>query len=85
MAELTDESIADEVLHLAAAMQFCGFRSVVGTMRAMADMDGRGLTRDFYRLVFSDGTQGARYYGLIIACSLRPVRRERRWRFEMLW
>jgi CHAT domain-containing protein len=31
-AELTDESIADEVLHLAAAMQFCRFRSVVGTM-----------------------------------------------------
>jgi len=31
-AESTDESIADEVLHLAAAMQFCGFRSVVGTM-----------------------------------------------------
>ena len=31
-AELTEESISDEVLHLAAAMQFCRFRSVVGTM-----------------------------------------------------
>ena len=31
-AELTDESIADEMLHVAAAMQFCWFRSVVGTM-----------------------------------------------------
>jgi CHAT domain-containing protein len=31
-AELTDESTADEVLHLATAMQFCGFRSVIGTM-----------------------------------------------------
>lgn len=30
-AELAEESLADEVLHLAAAMQFCGFRSVVGT------------------------------------------------------
>jgi hypothetical protein len=47
MAELTDESIADEVLHL-SAVQFCGFGSVVGTMWAMADTDGRDLARDFY-------------------------------------
>jgi CHAT domain-containing protein len=61
-AELTEESISDEVLHLAAAMQFCGFRSVVGTMWAMADTDGQGLARDFYSSVFSNSTQGARYY-----------------------
>jgi len=61
-AELTEESISDEVLHLAAAMQFCGFRSVVGTMWAMADPDGQGLARDFYHSVFSDRTQGARHY-----------------------
>jgi len=62
-AELTEESISDEVLHLAAAMQFCGFRSVVGTMWAMADPDGQGLARDFYSSVFSDTTaQGVRYY-----------------------
>ena len=39
-AELTEESATDEGLHLAAAMQYCGFRSVVGTMWAMVDMDG---------------------------------------------
>jgi CHAT domain-containing protein len=61
-AELTDESIADEMLHLAAAMQFCRFRSVVGTMWAMADTDGEGLARDFYSEVFSDTTQGEHYY-----------------------
>jgi CHAT domain-containing protein len=61
-AELTDESLADEVLHLAAAMQFCGFRSVVGTMWAMADTDGPDLARNFYRSVFSDSTQCTRYY-----------------------
>lgn len=38
-AELTEEDIADEGLHLAATVQFCGFRSVVGTMWAMADTD----------------------------------------------
>jgi CHAT domain-containing protein len=61
-AELTDESMADEVHHLSAAMQFCGFRSVVGTMWAMADIDGRDLAGEFYNLVFSDGAQGGRYY-----------------------
>jgi hypothetical protein len=41
--KLTVESITDETLHwhLAAAMQFCKFQSVVGTMWAMADIDGR--------------------------------------------
>jgi CHAT domain-containing protein len=61
-AELTEESIADEALHLAAAMQYCGFRSVVGTMWAMADIDGRDLARNFYKQVFSGRKQGERYY-----------------------
>ncbi|KAI0302858.1 CHAT domain-containing protein [Multifurca ochricompacta] len=51
-AELTDESIADEALHLAAAMQYCGFRSVVGTMWAVADDDGPELAKHFYRSMF---------------------------------
>ena len=63
-AELTDESIADEGLHLAAALQYCGFRSVVGTMWAMADTDGRDLSKQFYKSVFSDraGRRGVPYY-----------------------
>jgi CHAT domain-containing protein len=61
-AELTEESISDKVLHLAAAMQFCGFRSVVETMWAMADTDGQGLASDFYSSVFSDMMQGTSYY-----------------------
>ena len=52
----------DEVLHLAAAMQFCGFRSVVGTMWAMADTDGQDIARNFYHSVFSDGAQDTNYY-----------------------
>ena len=60
-AELTEESVADEGIHLAAAMQFCGFRSVVGTMWAMADVDGRDLARSFYQSVFSEKRQGGRY------------------------
>jgi len=61
-AELTEESISDEVLHLAASMQFCGFRSVVGTMWAMKDKDGRDLTKYFYESVFSYETQDVPYH-----------------------
>jgi CHAT domain-containing protein len=61
-AELTDESPADEALHLAAAVQYCGFRSVVGTMWAMADMDGQFLAEKFYKSVFSGGKEGVYYH-----------------------
>ncbi|KAF8270142.1 CHAT domain-containing protein [Lactarius quietus] len=61
-AEITDESIADEALHLTAAMQYCGFRSVVGTMWAMADTDGQDLAKNFYKSLFSNRGQGVPYY-----------------------
>ena len=63
-AELTEESVDDEGLHLAAAMQFCGFRSVVGTMWAMADTDGADLSKYFYKAIFSDkaGQNEGPYY-----------------------
>ena len=53
-AELTEGSAADEGLHLTAAMQYCGFRSVVGTMWAMADADGADLSKCFYKTIFSN-------------------------------
>ena len=52
-AEITEDSVADEALHLTAAMQYCGFRSVVGTMWAMADIDGENLAKTFYKSLFS--------------------------------
>ena len=63
-AESTEDSIADEGLHLAAAMQYCGFRSVVGTMWAMADMDGADLSKHFYKAIFADKADqdGGRYH-----------------------
>ena len=59
-AEVTEGSITDEGLHLAAAVQYSGFRSVVGTMWAMADMDGQDLVENFYKALFfnSRGDQG---------------------------
>jgi CHAT domain-containing protein len=61
-AEITEESIADEALHLTAAMQYCGFRSVVGTMWEMADTDGRDLAKSFYKSLFSSQETGVPYY-----------------------
>ena len=49
-------------LHLTAAMQYCGFRSVVGTMWAMADIDGRDLAKNFYKSLFSSRDSGGPYY-----------------------
>ncbi|KAI9444040.1 CHAT domain-containing protein [Lactarius indigo] len=61
-AEITEDSIDDEVLHLTAAMQYCGFRSVVGTMWAMADTDGKDLAKSFYRSLFSSRVADVPYY-----------------------
>ncbi|KAI0245126.1 CHAT domain-containing protein [Lactifluus subvellereus] len=60
-AELTEDGAPDEVLHLTAAMQFSGFRSVIGTMWAMVDEDGQGLSEHFYSKMFTAGAQVASY------------------------
>lgn len=51
-AEQSSDSAHEEVIHLAAAMQFCGFRSVVGTMWVMADEDGPFIAKEFYKRMF---------------------------------
>ena len=61
-AEITENSVVDEALHLTAAMQYCGFRSVVGTMWEMADVDGRDLAKTFYKSLFSGQETGIPYY-----------------------
>ncbi|KAI0294715.1 CHAT domain-containing protein [Multifurca ochricompacta] len=76
-AELTDESIADEGLHLTAAVQYCGFRSVVGTMWEMADIDGREIAENFYKSMFSRNGEGVPYH-LRSAKALRDATRKMR-------
>ena len=61
-AEITEDSVADEALHLTAAMQYCGFRSVVGTMWEMADVDGQDLAKNFYKSLFTELDTGVPYY-----------------------
>ncbi|KAG8901187.1 hypothetical protein FRB99_005496 [Tulasnella sp. 403] len=45
----------DEALHLAAALQFAGFKSVVGTLWAMADCDGPTVTKEIYEQMNKGG------------------------------
>ena len=76
-AELSDESMPDEVLHLSAAMQYSGFRTVIGTMWAMADEDGQYLAKCFYESMFSDERQEVPYYersGRALAVAVRMLR-----------
>jgi CHAT domain-containing protein len=62
MAEVTNRNTADEELHLAGMVQYCGFRSVVGTMWEMASDDDPVVARSFYQSVFSNRWQGVPYY-----------------------
>ena len=84
-AELTRESISDEGLHLTAAVQYCGFRSVVGTMWAMADIDGPDLAVNFYRAVFSNRQEGIPHYertAEALRDAVKSLRRKRTMRLE---
>ena len=48
----------DEALHLAAAMQFFGFKSVVGTMLQLLDRDGPFLSGKVYAYLKYDVAKG---------------------------
>ena len=79
-AEVTEGSIMDEGLHLAAAVQYCGFRSVVGTMWAMVDEDGRDLVENFYKALFSN-SRGMPYHersATALRFAVKVLQRKRR-------
>ncbi|KAI9512592.1 hypothetical protein F5148DRAFT_1162685 [Russula earlei] len=75
---MTEGSIADEALHLTAAMQCCGFRSVVGTMWGMADADGPDLVETFHRSMFSNKQAGKPYHERSARALRDAVRRLRK-------
>ncbi|KAH9032340.1 CHAT domain-containing protein [Lactarius deliciosus] len=79
-AEVTEGSVVDEGLHLAAAVQYCGFRSVVGTMWAMVDADGRDLAEHFYKALFSNSGRVPYYErsAKALRVAVRKLRRKKR-------
>ena len=50
-----DAKTPDEVIHLAAGMQFAGFKSVIGTMWAVDDEIAHHMVSAFYRSMFEHG------------------------------
>jgi CHAT domain-containing protein len=81
-AEVTEGSVADEGLHLAAAMQYCGNLSVVRTSLAMVDEDG-GMAERFYKALFSTsrGEKGIPYHersAKALRFTMKKLRRKRR-------
>jgi hypothetical protein len=76
-AEMAEGSVVDEGLHLAAAVQYCGFRSVVGTMWAMVDEDGRDLAKNFYKVLLRRD-QGVAYHERSAEALQYAVKRLRR-------
>jgi tetratricopeptide (TPR) repeat protein/CHAT domain-containing protein len=48
----------DEIISLAAALQFCGYRGVVGTLWEMKDADGPSIAGHFYDCMFSHDVDG---------------------------
>ena len=79
-AEVTEGSVVDEGLHLAAAVQYCGFHSVVGTMWAMVDEDGRDLAENFYKALFSNSRRVPYYErsAKALRVAVKMLRRKKR-------
>ncbi|KAF8442050.1 CHAT domain-containing protein [Boletus edulis BED1] len=53
-----DRNAPDEIIHLAATMQFVGYRSVIGTMWAVDDSMARHMVKAFYASLFASGGNG---------------------------
>lgn len=54
-AAIDVDNTPDEVMSLASAMQFSGFKSVVGTLWAMCDPDGPTIAKAFYEYMLRRG------------------------------
>ncbi|KAG2142429.1 CHAT domain-containing protein [Suillus clintonianus] len=51
-----DKETPDEVIHLAAGIQFSGFKSVVGTLWEVDDAVAKHVVKAFYKTLFEDGS-----------------------------
>ncbi|KAG1752102.1 CHAT domain-containing protein [Suillus lakei] len=53
-----DEKTPDEVIHLAAGLQFSGFKSVIGTLWVVDDAVAKHVVEAFYEHIFKDLEEG---------------------------
>lgn len=67
----------DESIHLAGALQFCGFKSIIGTLWAMVDDDGPAIADAFYQHMFRDvGTANFRDAAEAINIATKNLRKQ---------
>jgi CHAT domain-containing protein len=55
-----DSSTPDEVIHLAAGLQFAGVRSVIGTLWKVTDATVQRLVEEFYKKFCKDGKMNSK-------------------------
>ncbi|KAG1733304.1 CHAT domain-containing protein, partial [Suillus lakei] len=53
-----DEETPDEVIHLAAGLQFSGFKSVISTLWVVDDATAKDVVEAFYEILFKDLEEG---------------------------
>ncbi|KAG2092418.1 CHAT domain-containing protein [Suillus cothurnatus] len=61
-----DEKTPDEVIHLAAGLQFSGFKSVIGMLWEVNDAVAKHVVEAFYKYMFMDLKDGN---GVVMDCS----------------
>lgn len=69
-----DRTAPDEVVHLAAAMQFAGFRGVVGTMWAVDDAVVVNMVSAFYQALLERSPEGLDYEHAAVALNTAAKR-----------
>jgi len=77
-AEQPENIVEGESLHLAAAIQFAGFRSVVGTIWPLNDYDGPRVAKEFYEYMFAEPKEGEEVGYMRAARALNKVTRSMR-------
>ncbi|KAG1763673.1 CHAT domain-containing protein, partial [Suillus occidentalis] len=73
-----DEETPDEIIHLAAGLQFSGFKSVIGTLWAVDDAVAKYVVKAFYENMFKDskkeGVMDCMNAAWALNCATRAVK-----------
>ncbi|KAK0478862.1 CHAT domain-containing protein [Armillaria novae-zelandiae] len=73
---ISADGTPDESLHLSAAMQFLGYRSVVATLWPMGDAQGPIVTENVYKYLKEKGAMDARQAAFSLRSAVRALRDE---------
>ncbi|KAG1862351.1 CHAT domain-containing protein [Suillus tomentosus] len=71
-----DKETPDEVIHLAAGLQFSGFKSVIGTLWAVDDAVAKHVVEAFYKKMFKEGVMDCTKAALALNYATAAVKKE---------